>query len=170
MDEKVVNQPNQSFFVVIVGILVVVGLIVGFIFMQNRPVDSSDNEGEGNTFLATNTPKSTQSPAPTLKVMPTGSEVTADGEVKEIQVEAGSFYFSPKEIRVKKGQTVRVILTSKDMMHNFVIDEFDVMSPVTVAGNTSTIEFVANEVGEFEFYCSVGQHRQMGQVGKLIVE
>jgi len=32
------------------------------------------------------------------------------------------------------------------------------------------VEFTADTPGEFEYYCSVGQHRANGQVGKLIVE
>ena len=37
-------------------------------------------------------------------------------------------------------------------------------------GETDSIEFVADKVGTFEYYCSVGQHRSMGMVGKLTVE
>lgn len=101
---------------------------------------------------------------------PTETEGEATGEVREIQVEAGSFYYEPDVIRVKRGETVRIVMNSVDMMHDFNIDELDVQIPVTQAGNTATVEFTANQVGEFEYYCSVGQHRSQGQVGTLIVE
>ena len=37
-------------------------------------------------------------------------------------------------------------------------------------GNKTSVTFVANKAGEFEFYCSVGNHRAQGMVGKLIVK
>ena len=37
-------------------------------------------------------------------------------EVKVISVDAGGFYYAPNEIRVTKGETVRIVMTSKDMM------------------------------------------------------
>lgn len=86
-----------------------------------------------------------------------------------IAIEAGSFYFKPNLIRVKKGEKVKLTLNSVSMMHDFNIDELGIRIPVTKSGNSGTVEFTANKVGEFEFYCSVGEHRQLGQVGKLIV-
>ncbi|SRR3989344_5270615 len=101
-----------------------------------------------------------------------GDEVAVENnsQVQTINIEAGSFYYNPKEVKVKKGQTVQVILSAKDMMHDFNIDELAVDGEVIKAGETTTINFVADKVGTFEYYCSVGQHRKMGQIGKLIVE
>jgi plastocyanin len=87
-----------------------------------------------------------------------------------VDVETGSFYYKPNEIRVKKGETVKITLHSVSMMHDFNIDELNVKSPIVKNGDTGTVEFVASKAGEFEYYCSVGQHRAQGQVGKLIVE
>ncbi|KKR30763.1 hypothetical protein A3F01_03240 [Candidatus Woesebacteria bacterium RIFCSPHIGHO2_12_FULL_38_11] len=101
------------------------------------------------------------------------AENTTESEVAEpivIDVEAGSFYYNPEEIRVKIGDTIRIVLTANDMMHDFNIDELGVDGPVIKAGETTTIDFVADQVGEFEYYCSVVQHRANGQVGMLIVE
>lgn len=94
----------------------------------------------------------------------------SQGEVKTVAVEGGSFYYKPNEIRVKKGDKVRVVLESKDMMHDFVIDELGVRTAILKAGETGTVEFTADKTGTFEYYCSVGQHRANGMVGKLIVE
>jgi cytochrome c oxidase subunit II len=99
----------------------------------------------------------------------TGTTSSA-GEVQIVNVEAGSYYFKPNEIRVKKGQKVKIELKSVSMMHNFVIDELDVSSPIVASGNTGTVEFVADKVGTFEYYCAIPGHRAQGQVGKLIVE
>jgi heme/copper-type cytochrome/quinol oxidase subunit 2 len=97
-------------------------------------------------------------------------ELKLDGEAKTIAVEAGSFYFKPAEIRVKKGEVVTIQLTSKDMMHDFNIDALGVKLPITRSGSTNSVTFTADTAGTFEYYCSVGNHRAQGQVGTLIVE
>jgi heme/copper-type cytochrome/quinol oxidase subunit 2 len=102
------------------------------------------------------------------EMMDSGDE--AEFEVRIVEVEAGSFYYEPNEIRVRQGETVRIVMTSVDMMHDFTIDELGVNIPVTKNGETAEVEFTADTLGEFEFYCSVGEHRANGQVGTLIVE
>lgn len=104
-----------------------------------------------------------------------GTQVTATPatpvEVKDgqITIEAGSFYFKPNLIKVKKGDKVKVVLNSVSMMHNFYLDEFKVKSENVKSGDSTSFEFTADKAGEFEFYCAIGQHRANGQVGKLIV-
>ena len=93
----------------------------------------------------------------------------AMGDVLSVKVEGGSFYFKPNVIEAKLGQTVKVELTAVSLQHDFVIDALGVKVPVTPSGKSSTVEFTADTLGEFEFYCSVGNHRQQGMVGKLIV-
>ena len=98
------------------------------------------------------------------------AEVMPVGEVKEFTLEAGSFYFKPNEIRVKKGDRVRVTVNAVSMMHDFVIDELNVKVPVTQSGRSNSVEFVASEAGTFQFYCSVGNHKAQGQTGTIVVE
>ena len=81
-----------------------------------------------------------------------------------------SFEFSVKEIKVKVGQTVRVNFTSENGLHDWKVDEFEAATDRVNTGETTTVTFTADKVGEFEYYCSVGNHRAMGMVGKLIVE
>lgn len=103
--------------------------------------------------------------------VPTATDMADTGsEVKTFDVEAGSFYYKPNEIKVKVGDKVKINLTSVDMMHDFNIDELGVDMPIVKSGNSASVEFTASKAGTFEFYCSVGKHRANGQVGKLIVE
>lgn len=88
----------------------------------------------------------------------------------QIEVEGGSFYFEPNEITVEAGQPVTIMLNSVDMMHDFVIDELDVATEVVPGGESTSVTFTPTEPGEYEFYCSVGNHRALGMVGTLIVE
>ena len=80
------------------------------------------------------------------------------------------FWFDPKNITVQKGDTVKIIFTNTEGTHDLVIDEFNVATKKTNAGESDTVQFVADKMGTFEYYCSVGNHRQMGMVGKLIVK
>lgn len=85
-------------------------------------------------------------------------------------VNGGNFYFTPTMIKVKKGDTVKIVFKNDGGMHNWVLDEFNVTMDPIKTDESSTVEFVADKVGTFEFYCSVGQHRQMGMKGMLVVE
>lgn len=85
-------------------------------------------------------------------------------------VDGGNFYFTPSVIKVKKGDTVVINFKNDGGFHNWVLDEFNVTMDPIKGGATSTVQFVADKVGTFEYYCSVGSHRQMGMKGQLIVE
>jgi heme/copper-type cytochrome/quinol oxidase subunit 2 len=165
MDE---SQNNKN--PMMIGIALVALLVIGIIFLQIQ-------RGTQKSTVVQNTQKE----VPTSDLNETrltdselveGETVDNDdtSEVTSIQVEGGSFYYKPNEIRVKAGQPVKIVLTSADMMHDFVIDELNVKLPITRAGQTNTVEFTPTKPGTYEFYCSVGNHRQQGQVGKLIVE
>jgi plastocyanin len=107
--------------------------------------------------------------------MSVGSEIASDSvsmasTVVTVNVTGQNMSFSPNEIKVKKGDTIKVVFTSGDMLHDFVVDEFNARTKQLKTGETETIEFVADKTGMFEYYCSVGEHRERGMVGKLIVE
>jgi nitrosocyanin len=110
-----------------------------------------------------------------------GSEITNDlvggdaevgaetADVKEFTVTGGNFVFEPAVMTVKKGDLVKVTFKNDEGFHDFVIDEFAAATKQIQAGTEETIEFVADEVGSFEYYCSVGKHREMGMKGTLTV-
>jgi len=95
--------------------------------------------------------------------------VENDG-TKVFTIEAKNFSFSVKDISVKNGDKVRIVLMNKQGIHDWVNDFFNVRTEVIQAGETSEVEFVANKVGKSEYYCSIGNHRQLGMWGNLIVE
>lgn len=70
---------------------------------------------------------------------------------------------------VQQGDRVRVEFTSASGMHDWVIDAFGATEIVQTGENTS-VEFVADQTGTFEYYCSVGSHREQGMRGNFIVE
>jgi len=75
------------------------------------------------------------------------------------------------ELRVKVGDIVRIEFSSTQGFHDWVVDEFNAATEKVRETDGSTyVEFEADQVGTFEYYCSVGSHRANGMVGKLIVE
>jgi plastocyanin len=96
-------------------------------------------------------------------------DLTDETGVKEITVTNERLVFFPSEIRVNVGDTVRLTFENGGGRHDWVLDEFDAATEVIRAGQSQTIEFVASEAGEFEFYCSVPGHRQAGMFGSFIV-
>lgn len=91
-------------------------------------------------------------------------------EVKEFKISGQNYSFSQDEIKVKKGDLVRIIFTSEQGFHDWVVDQFDIRTDQISAGQTTKVEFIADKTGTFEYYCSVGNHRQLGMIGNLIVE
>jgi len=94
-----------------------------------------------------------------------GGEANATGEVKEFTIDATNYEFDLKEIKVNKGDTVKITLENSQGMHAVKFEGYN----KEVQGN-KTISFVADKTGEFEYICSIfcgTGHDKM--VGKLIV-
>lgn len=85
------------------------------------------------------------------------------------EISGGNFYFSEESIEVRKGTKVTINFVSEDGFHDWVIDEFDAATEKVQTGGTTSVTFVADEAGSFEYYCSVGSHRENGMVGTLTV-
>lgn len=103
------------------------------------------------------------SSTPPVQAAPTTQE-------KTFTVEGGEFYFKPNTITVNKGDKVKIIFNNVEGFHDFLIDEIAGAKTKRIqGGQTDTIEFTVDKTGSFEYYCSVGSHRQMGMKGTLIV-
>jgi heme/copper-type cytochrome/quinol oxidase subunit 2 len=164
MEETQPTSGGSKMPMIVVGVVLILA-ILGFAGMKvlhksTQPVVDQAMDNHKMTVDATMAPSAAVSASPSSAVKAAEKVITMD---------AGSFYYSVKSIAVKKGQKVKITMTSKDMMHDFNIDELNVHMPTTKAGETNTIEFTADKAGTFEYYCSVGQHRKMGQVGKITV-
>ena len=96
--------------------------------------------------------------------------IVSDDGTTTVTVIAENFKFTPSEIKVKKGDIVRIVFNNKSGNHDFVLDEFNVKTKQTDGPSTETVEFTADKTGTFEYYCSVMKHRQMGMKGNLIVQ
>lgn len=77
-------------------------------------------------------------------------------------------WFSLKEMSVNQGDNVRIKVTNIKGTHDFTLDEYGIKK-MTPLNEEVVIEFTADKVGEFIYYCSVPGHRQKGQWGTLEV-
>lgn len=93
----------------------------------------------------------------------------ATSQVKSFTVEGSSMKFVPATMTVKKGDTVKVTFKNVNGFHDFVIDEFKVKTKQFQSPGEEVVEFVVDKAGSFEYYCSVGKHREMGMKGTLTV-
>ncbi|MEX0932877.1 MAG: multicopper oxidase domain-containing protein [Candidatus Pacearchaeota archaeon] len=98
-----------------------------------------------------------------------------NGDVKTFVLEGENFRYvmdgvDNPEIRVNQGDIVRIEFTSVGGFHDWVVNEFDASTERVNEGGLAMVEFIADKKGEFEYYCSVGSHREFGMFGKFIVE
>jgi cytochrome c oxidase subunit 2 len=80
------------------------------------------------------------------------------GEAKVIDLvarapEVGGW--DPEYITVNKGDTVRLRITGHDVVHGFAIGKLGIDVEPIIPGEVTTVEFVADKVGRFTYYCNV---------------
>jgi len=123
--------------------------------------------------MAQPTPTKESLPAVDESMLPVpnpGEPVEEPLSVSEFTLDSFNFGYSQTELRVNEGDTVTINLTSSDGFHDWVVDEFKAATEKIQEGETTSVTFVADTAGTYEFYCSVGSHREQGMVGTLIVE
>ncbi len=79
-------------------------------------------------------------------------------------------HWEPGVIRVTEGETVRLRLTSADVVHGFTLKAYGIEVDEVYPGKVKTIEFVADKPGTFSFACTIvcdPGHRHME--GEIIV-
>lgn len=152
--------------VAIILVVLAVVIVGGYFLMRGDSDNGSPSLSPSGSVSVTASP----TPTSTVTTSKTPLGTTQQGAVKTFNVTATSFVFSLKEVRVNKGDTVKINFTNSEGLHDWVIDEFNAKSLRIQAGQTSTVTFVADKTGTFEYYCSVGNHRAQGMMGKLIVQ
>ena len=87
-----------------------------------------------------------------------------------LNVEAGNFYFKPKNITTNAG-IVDIDLKSAEGTHTFVFDKGKVPGyQLEVNSGQSDAKKVKLEPGKYVFYCDILGHRAQGMEGTITVE
>lgn len=156
------------------GIVIILLVLVGGVLLYTNNQNQTTTKDSQNNVMSDEQKPSNDNMMDTDDTMMednnNDSSMMDKGEVKEFRVVGTNYAFSETEIRVNKGDTVRIVFVNEGGFHDWVIDEFNAATQQIQEGSQETIEFVADQTGTFEYYCSVGQHRAMGMVGNLIVE
>lgn len=173
MNENINPQPSQKMGIVI-GVIVVLLVVVALFILAGRGSDSNTTNTNLANIQNTTTNLSDNSSVNTTTNATANSNDDASGsstpKTVTIDLSAEDFAYSKSEIRVSKGDTVKINLTSLSGTHNFTIDELNVRSSNVTEGNSAEVEFPVTEDGSFTYYCSVDSHRDLGLRGTLIVE
>jgi len=91
-------------------------------------------------------------------------EVSEENELVEISIDAKRFEYSPEVITVQEGDLVKLTINNQDTTHGINIPDLGV-------SGRNTVEFTADEKGEFTFYCdNYCGSGHSGMSGKIIVE
>jgi plastocyanin len=153
------------------ALIVIVVVAVGWYLYQGSAQAPTVSDMEAETMMEGDT-----SPDVMMENVPAMEDSMMDetgdmmSETKTFNLTGKNFEFSQKEIRVKKGDTVTVNFESTSGFHDWTVDEFNAKTQQVEVGTKTSVTFVADKAGTFEYYCSVGSHRQAGMVGTLVVE
>ncbi|HSG82199.1 MAG TPA: Sec-dependent nitrous-oxide reductase, partial [Gemmatimonadota bacterium] len=100
--------------------------------------------------------------------------IERSGNTVDVYMSAIRSHFNPEHITVRRGDRVRIHLSSlessRDATHGFAIDKYNINVSLE-PGESEVIEFVADRAGVYPFYCSEfcsALHLEM--VGYLFVE
>ena len=93
----------------------------------------------------------------------------AEHPVHEVQIVASRFAFEPAIIQVVTGESVRIVVRSKDGTHGFAIPKLKIDLHIPEGGEPVTAEFTAPAAGEYEIACSEFCGRGHGQMKAALV-
>jgi heme/copper-type cytochrome/quinol oxidase subunit 2 len=89
------------------------------------------------------------------------------GDDNEIRVTARKYGFSPNEIKAKRGDHIRLVITALDRSHGFKLEAFRVDQELS-KGEPVTVEFTADQTGTFPFecshFCGLGHQKMKGHL------
>jgi len=107
----------------------------------------------------------------------------ANGEIataQEITIDMESYMFTPSEVTVANGKSLRLILRNQSFLvpHNFLLDDPDgirILEADISSGETQAHTVTLTKPGIYLFYCDkqllfFPTHREEGMEGRLIVQ
>jgi plastocyanin len=131
-----------------------------------------DDEEEGNGAAATPAPTEapTEEPTPTEEAGGGGGE-DGGGETLTLTADpGGAVSWEPAELNAAAGSVTIELVNDSETPHAVEVEGNGVEEESeTITGATTELT-VDLEAGEYVFYCPVGQHRQNGMEGQLLVE
>jgi len=101
-----------------------------------------------------------------------GPDAPAIAGATEVRVQAASFSFSPREIRLHSGVDVNLTFVNpaaNGAVHDLTVPALGIHI-VANAGETRTVGLRGFAAGRYDAYCSVPGHADLGMRATIIVE
>lgn len=124
------------------------------------PIDAPSNDGLLKTEVTVGADLKQDS-----TTEPTG--VAGTTIALSMNMDSGNFYFRPDTITATLNQPITIKFNNSGF-HTFTINDLGVSQ--VLSGSTGSVTFTPTKKGTFEFYCTVGNHRDLGQKGTIIVQ
>lgn len=86
---------------------------------------------------------------------------------ERVKIEASRAGFKPKVVTLRKGETVRVVLSTADDEHCFAVDALRIEKRI-VPGKTTEVDVVVDKAGTLPFYCCLEPDREALR-GRIVV-
>jgi plastocyanin len=137
---------------------------------SERNRSAGDSERDRRTGEAERTRQNSES----QRNQPAGGQTSAAADGETITVVAENMAFQPASIRAEPGARIHLRLRNQgDRRHNIEFElpngEKSLENDVS-PGETASLEVrVPEEPGRYRFYCPVGDHREQGMTGVLVV-
>lgn len=112
-----------------------------------------------------------QTQTPTTAVTESTPAATTTQQETVINVAGTEYNLIPKSINLEAGKPVKIVYKNTGTLpHDLVITELGVRTKVIGGGKEDTLIFTPDKSGNFTFFCSVGNHRQLGMEGSVRVK
>ena len=114
-----------------------------------------------------------RSPKPSVQNAQNSTPATSSSTaspVKEINISAKEFAYTPSSVSVNVGETVKINLTNDGTTtHNLTIAELGVKTKDVNPGESDSVTFTPKTTGAYTFFCSIDSHKDLGLQGTLEV-
>lgn len=159
-----------------IGAVVLIAAALYFIFTNGAEdvgkVDLMNSTNSSGNEAPLNEPAmQEEADVPMDKNADTGDMDSEDQATENsITIDMANYSFTPAIIEAAPGDRITVKLTNSGGFHDFVIDELNVASAPINTGDEAMVVIDVPEnpdQNEYVFYCSVGNHRQLGMEGVL---
>jgi nitrite reductase (NO-forming) len=166
----ITNLNRMKNFVMTLSLALLLTACADTTTQPSDPMTSEDSSSMASGTQLAGTPMQTETEDGETLVG--GDAVAPDETPGEVSftVLGSNFSFDMEEIRVQEGDEVTINFRSTDGFHDWVVDEFDAATEQVQTDGSTSVTFIADKAGTYEYYCSVGNHRANGMVGTLIVE
>lgn len=137
---------------------------------QPAVIEAAEDDIDEQPEAPSQEPIQAETPVPGQEPVVEDPVVEPSQNVKEFDIIAKQWDFTPSVIAVDVGDKVILNINDVDVSHGFTIFEFGVNERLT-PGKTTRVEFIADKAGEYTFLCSVPCGRgHSGMRGTLVVQ